>query len=85
VRDVLEKCLRRAQELGASSVAVPALATGYGGLEIPDFGRALQPLLSEDWTPIQDLLVVIRRADHAAELSSLLAVHAHGSQAPWRI
>ena len=38
----------RAEQLGAKSVAMPTLATGYGPLSIGDFAAAARPLLQED-------------------------------------
>ena len=47
--------LQKAAALGAKRVAMAALATGFGNLDLDDFAHGLRPLLNEDFSPIEDL------------------------------
>ena len=47
--------LQKAAALGAKRVALAALATGFGNLDLDDFASGLSPLLSEDFSPVEDL------------------------------
>ncbi|MEN9358636.1 MAG: O-acetyl-ADP-ribose deacetylase [Verrucomicrobiota bacterium] len=47
--------LQKAADLGAKRVAMAALATGFGNLDLDDFAHGLRPLLNEDFSPIEEL------------------------------
>ena|ERR1700676_5318464 len=49
VRRTLERALDMAQELGAMTVVMPALATGYGHLAMEEFGTAFAQAINAEW------------------------------------
>ena len=59
---LISQCLDRANELGAASVVLPALATGYGRLPIQDFARSLLPMVDRTYTSIRRVTICVRRA-----------------------
>jgi len=65
VRLTLERALTMAQALDARTVAMPALATGYGRLSMQEFAAALCQATAANWPPIEQLRVVLRKADNA--------------------
>jgi O-acetyl-ADP-ribose deacetylase (regulator of RNase III) len=64
VAETIVRALTAAGELGARSVAMPALATGYGPLEIQEFGDALRLALSRCDNPCDSLTVVVRKQEY---------------------
>lgn len=72
VRTAIENALSAASQLGASTVAMPAIATGYGPLTMEEFGRALKAALARDFPSIRELRVVLRRPDDAATVRKCL-------------
>ncbi|TWT68824.1 macro domain-containing protein [Crateriforma conspicua] len=79
VRQALRTALGMAVERGARTVASPTLATGYGPLTIPDFGRAVSPLLNESRFDAITLTIVVRSEEHRADLQE--AIHCAANQA----
>ena len=63
VREVMENALRTAAELAAITVAMPALATGYGRLEFEQFASALLQATQRDWQPVSRVVIVLRKAE----------------------
>jgi hypothetical protein len=61
-----------ARSLGARSVSMPTLATGYGPLSIADFARALAASLVGRSDP-DALSVVVRNLGNSETISSILA------------
>jgi hypothetical protein len=74
VRDTIIRALSRARELGARTVNLAALATGFGPLLMEDFAGALRQALARDWTPLELLRVVVRHEEEAAKIREVLAV-----------
>lgn len=68
VRRTLVEAFRLAAEEGATTLATPSLATGYGPLSIGDFARALSGALGacED-AAARRITWVVRKAEDAAE------------------
>jgi O-acetyl-ADP-ribose deacetylase (regulator of RNase III) len=70
--DLVTRCLSGALALlaedGCATVAVPALATGYGNLSMPDFGRALRRCLQERAWPFSEIRVVLQREADLVEV-----------------
>jgi O-acetyl-ADP-ribose deacetylase (regulator of RNase III) len=77
---VVSKTLGMAASLGATRVALTALATGYGRLPITDFARGLAPLLPRVIPPVAEVAVCLRDLGDAEELSAAL-----GGSPPLRI
>lgn len=73
VRSTLASALEMAIKLGASSVASPALATGYGPLSIDDFGQALAPLTIDPRFENLAVTIVVRSEENAKRLKDALA------------
>jgi O-acetyl-ADP-ribose deacetylase (regulator of RNase III) len=73
VRDSLTNALTRAAELGARTVATPALATGYGPLAMEEFARGLRGALGREYPPVEELRVVVRNDEDAATVLGVLA------------
>ena len=65
VRATLERALTTSRDLGAKSVAMPTLATGYGRLPVEDFAVALSQAMSADWSPIEHITVVVHKPENA--------------------
>lgn len=65
---LLKKALTEAASLGAKTVATPALATGYGPLTMAEFARGLRAAAAGDYPGIEELRVVLRHEDDAAEV-----------------
>lgn len=58
--DILRKSLRQAAALGAESVALAALATGYGRKPIEFFAAAVNKVIDDDFAPIGRVVVGLR-------------------------
>ena len=72
VRAVAREGLRQAAALGARRVALTALATGYGSLNMAQFAEAVAPLVAEAFPPVEEVTVCVRNAHHADELAAAL-------------
>jgi len=68
VCDTLIKALTQAHELGARTVTLAALATGFGPLSMEDFAAALRKALERDWTPMETLKVVVKYEEEANKI-----------------
>lgn len=66
--DVLRKSLQRAAEFGAESVAVAALATGYGRKPIEFFAAAVNRVITEDFAPVRRVVVGLRSRHEVDDL-----------------
>jgi len=61
----ITRALALSRELGARTVTIPALATGFGPLSMEEFAEALCRAASRDWAPIRTLKPVLLRAEDA--------------------
>jgi O-acetyl-ADP-ribose deacetylase (regulator of RNase III) len=75
VRQTLETCFERAAGLGARSMSVPAVATGYGQLSICSFAKAVLPLVTRDWPPLEDVRLVMFTEENAQVVRGYLEQH----------
>jgi O-acetyl-ADP-ribose deacetylase (regulator of RNase III) len=73
VADTIGEALTQARELGARTVTIPALATGFGPLSMEDFAEALSQATARDWSPVEALKVVLRQEPDAATVREVLA------------
>jgi O-acetyl-ADP-ribose deacetylase (regulator of RNase III) len=78
VRRTLETALKLAQDLGAATVAMPSLATGYGPLSMEQFAQALSAAVQQDWPGIEQLTVVVRSGENGEIVRRVL-----DSLRPW--
>lgn len=72
IRATVRESLAMAAELGAKTVALTAIATGYGRMSIKDFAQAVQPLLSMDFHPIDRVEICLLKPLVSEELVRLL-------------
>jgi O-acetyl-ADP-ribose deacetylase len=77
VERTIERSLTEAARLGAKTVALPALATGYGPLSILEFAQALRGATIREFAPIEELRVVLRRADEADIVATAFGMPPH--------
>lgn len=75
VRAVVDKCLARAAALGAKSVSLTALATGYGRLSMDGFAQAIAPLQKAEYPPLELVRVCVRNPSDEADLKAAMAKH----------
>lgn len=68
VRRTIERALADAAGLGARTVALTALATGYGRMRMADFARALAAAVRDREWGIEELRVVVRHEGEAETL-----------------
>jgi O-acetyl-ADP-ribose deacetylase len=66
VEQVVRECLEIAVEQNAKTIALTALATGYGKLPVEDFAAGLRPLVGLQLLPLEQVVVVVRSDDDAA-------------------
>ncbi len=72
VRDTIIRALSQARELGARTVNLAALATGFGPLLMEEFAAALRQALAQDWTPLELLRVVVKHEQEAERIREVL-------------
>src|SRR5262249_55746253 len=60
IEAAVSRALSVAASLGASRVALTALATGYGRMSITDFARGLASLLSAEFPPVAEVVICLR-------------------------
>lgn len=72
VSSVLRESLRRSATLGARSVALTAVGTGYGRLSLPVFAEGLQHVMGLEFPPIEDVILGLRSPYDAEELGGLV-------------
>lgn len=77
VTKTIVAALAEAARLGARTVALPALATGYGPLSVVDFAQALAAALDQGAAAgLDELRVVLWRADDVPRVSAALGSRA---------
>jgi O-acetyl-ADP-ribose deacetylase len=81
VQATIERALAEAALLGARTVALPALATGYGPLSIREFAEALRSALARGDVPIEELRIVLWREDEAEQVAAVLQLFDPGRPA----
>lgn len=72
VSGVIKKAFNMAVELGAKTVALPALATGYGRLKTEEFAKGLRDALSSEYPSIAELRVVLRNFETSSKVEKIL-------------
>jgi O-acetyl-ADP-ribose deacetylase (regulator of RNase III) len=72
VAETIVTALTKARELGARTVTLPALATGFGPLSMEEFATALTRAATRDWSPLAKLMVVLRQEEDAAAVRAVL-------------
>lgn len=77
VRGIVEKSLSKAASLGARSVSLAALATGYGRLKMRQFAAAVAPLRDLEFPSIERVVICVPRDTDKLELSAVLSAASH--------
>lgn len=72
VAEVLTESLRQAAALAANTVALTAVATGYGRMSIPDFAAGLRRVIGEAFPPVDRVTIGLRSRFDAEELRALM-------------
>jgi O-acetyl-ADP-ribose deacetylase (regulator of RNase III) len=72
VADTISRALAQARELGARTVTLPALATGFGPLSMEEFAEGLSQATRQDWSPLECLKVVLLREEDASAVRAVL-------------
>jgi O-acetyl-ADP-ribose deacetylase (regulator of RNase III) len=72
ITDIVRRALKMAAEGGARSVALTALATGFGRLSFAEFAEGIRPLLSESFLPISEVAICLLLDFQVAELGRYL-------------
>jgi O-acetyl-ADP-ribose deacetylase (regulator of RNase III) len=73
VAQVARDALNAAAAEGAHVVAMSALATGFGRLKLDQFARGIKEVIEADVPGVREVVIVVRSADEATELSEALA------------
>ena len=68
-----------AAEKGARKVALTALATGFGRLTFAEFAQGIRPLLAENFSPVNEVVICLlldfeveKLAHHLPEIKSVV-------------
>jgi len=64
--------LEEAAKLGASTLAMPGLAMGYGRLPAKEFAEGLKAALEQDYPPVTAVTVVLRNSEDASIVEAVL-------------
>lgn len=72
VAAVVSDALRQAAALQAQTVALAALATGYGRLTMADFAQALRMVVNLDVPPLKQVVIGLRSKGDTDELRALI-------------
>jgi O-acetyl-ADP-ribose deacetylase (regulator of RNase III) len=73
IEEVVRKSLAAAAALGARTVALTALATGYGRLTMAQFAQGMRPLMEPDFPPIQEVILCVRNENDRNDLAAALS------------
>ena len=71
VAGVLGESLRRSAALGATSVALTAVGTGYGRLSLSGFADGLRRVMGQEFPPVESVVLGLRSRHDAEELGEL--------------
>ena len=74
VVETVRRALSAAGAEGANSVALAALATGYGSLTLAEFGEAILRIKAEEHAPLDRVTIVVPAMHRAEDLANLLDV-----------
>jgi O-acetyl-ADP-ribose deacetylase len=72
VAEVLAESLSQAAALAANTVALAAVATGYGRLSIPDFAAGLRRVVREAFPPLERVTIGLRSSSDVEDLLALM-------------
>jgi O-acetyl-ADP-ribose deacetylase (regulator of RNase III) len=68
IEEVTVASLKICQSLNADSVALTALATGFGNLTLAEFAEGIRPVMAMEFPPITDVVICLYEDYRTAEL-----------------
>jgi O-acetyl-ADP-ribose deacetylase (regulator of RNase III) len=71
---VVAKSLEMASSFGAETVAMTALATGYGRLSMTQFGEGIASIIKTQFQPIREVAICVRNKKDRGDLSTALGI-----------
>jgi O-acetyl-ADP-ribose deacetylase (regulator of RNase III) len=71
VREVVLRSLREAARLGAKMVALTALGTGFGDMDLRGFGEVINSSRSGEFAPLEEVVICLEE-DRAEELREIV-------------
>lgn len=74
IQTILSQCLSMSEDLGAKTIVIPALATGYGHLKISEFAAGVRPLLHRAESRLESATICVRDRYDCEELRELLGI-----------
>jgi O-acetyl-ADP-ribose deacetylase (regulator of RNase III) len=80
VRATIDRSLHIAASLGARTVLMTALATGYGRLSLPRFAEAVTPLMKSEFAPVIEVVICVKNLSDQEELAAGLTPVKTGKQ-----
>jgi O-acetyl-ADP-ribose deacetylase (regulator of RNase III) len=72
VSNLLKTALSEASQLGAKTVATPAIATGYGPLSMDQFSEAIRVALAQAYPGLEEVRIVLRDRDDADRVAKVV-------------
>jgi O-acetyl-ADP-ribose deacetylase len=72
ITEVVRRAFHLAAGYGAEIVALTVLATGFGRLTYPEFARGVRPLLTENFLPIEQVVMCLQHDFEVSKLASCL-------------
>ena len=72
IRDLISKSLELASQRSAKTVALTAIATGYGRMSIADFAAAVNMVANSDFPPIERVEICVVKNSSAKSLLALI-------------
>lgn len=72
ITEVVSRALHMAAEFRAKKVALTVLATGFGRLTLAEFAKGVRPLLGEQFTPLEEVVMCLLQDFQVTELAKHL-------------
>ncbi len=72
VREVVVRALEKSAKFQAKKVALTALATGFGDMNLAEFGKVVMSIKSDEFPPIEEMVICLEEEDRARELGNML-------------
>jgi O-acetyl-ADP-ribose deacetylase (regulator of RNase III) len=70
ISSVVRRAIHMAAEYGARKVALTVLATGFGRLTYPEFAQGVRPLLTENFSPIDQVVMCLQHDFEVTKLAN---------------
>lgn len=87
VERLVYKCLQESAKIGAKTVALTALATGYGRMDLRDFLQGISKLVKMEFPPVENIVICVRRDINVMRIKELIpeihVLNGSGYQCIW--